>query len=72
MRAYNVFRRRDTQCVCCAVPEDRAVPRFLTTKTWAFGGKLAQTSALPVGFDEAAADAGVRFNGFYIFHAFER
>lgn len=72
MRAYNVFWRKDTGCVCCAVPEDRAIPWFLTAKGWAFGGKLAEASALPVGFDEAAADAGVRFNGFYIFHAFGR
>lgn len=70
MRAYNVFRRKDARCICCAVPEDQAVPRFLTSQGWAFGGVLAEPAALPVGFDEAAADASVRFNGFYIFHAF--
>jgi len=70
MRAYNVFRRKGADCVFCAVPEDYTVPRFLSAKAWAFSGKLDAPAAKPVGFDEAAAGAGVRFNGFYLFHAF--
>lgn len=70
MRAYNVFRRKGVDAVFCAVPEDCAVPGFVTMRTWAFSGKLDEPAATPVGFDEAAANASVRFNGFYLFHAF--
>ena len=70
MRAYNVFRCKRADSVYCAVPEDCAVPRFLSTKTWTFSGKIDAPGARPVGFDEAAAGASVRFNGFYLFHVF--
>jgi hypothetical protein len=70
MRAYNLFRRKGQDAVYCAVPEDCAVPLFLTVKTWAFSGKLDEPTATPVGFDETAAHASVRFNGFYLFHVF--
>ncbi len=70
MRVYNVFRRKGGDAVCCAVPEDCAVPHFVTAQTWAFDGKLAEPAAAPIGFDTTAADAGVRFNGYYLFHAF--
>ena len=63
MRAYNLFRRKGVDAVYCAVP------RFLTTNTWAFSGKVQEPAATPIGFDEAA-DTSVRFNGFYLFHAF--
>ena len=64
MRAYNVFRCKRADCVYCAVP------RFLSTRTWTFSGKIDAPGARPVGFDEAAAGASVRFNGFYLFHVF--
>ena len=54
MRAYNLFRRKGVDAVYCAVPEDCAVPRFLTTNTWAFSGKIHEPAATPIGFDEAA------------------
>jgi hypothetical protein len=52
------------------VPEDCIVPRFVIAKTWAFSGKLDEPGATPLGFDEAAAEAGTQLNGFYLFHAF--
>jgi len=70
MRAYNVFRRKGGDGVYSAVPEDCAIPRFLSARTWAFSGKLDEPATKPVGFDETAAGAGVRFNGFYLFQAF--
>ena len=69
MRANNLFRRKGVDAVYCAVPEDCAVPRFLTTNTWAFSGKVQEPGATPIGFNESA-DTSVRFNGFYLFHAF--
>jgi hypothetical protein len=66
--AYNLFRRRSEPDLVCAVPEDRAVPQFVTAGDWEFGGK---TSGTPMGdFDLQAARASVRFNGFYLYHAY--
>ena len=69
MHAYNVFRRKGYR-VYCAVPEDSAVPPFVDPKTWAFRGKLSELRDAPLGFDDKAAEVGVRFNGFYLFHDF--
>ncbi len=68
--AYNLFRRRSEPELLCAVPEDRAVPSFLSGNDWEFGGTSA-SAALPP-FDRLAARASVRFNGFYLFHAYDR
>ena len=67
MRAYNLFRRKGVDAVYCAVPEDCAVPRFLTTNTWAFSGKVQEPAATPIGFNESAANTSIRFNGFISF-----
>ncbi|KAA2238159.1 adenylosuccinate synthetase [Salinarimonas soli] len=66
--AYNLFRRRSEPDLVCAVPEDRTVPEFVTASDWEFGGK---TTGAPMGdFDLQAARASVRFNGFYLYHAY--
>jgi hypothetical protein len=51
------------------VPEDIAVPSFVTQETWEF----AQSLELEVlsGFDATAAEASVKANGFYLFHSTE-
>jgi hypothetical protein len=69
MQAFNLFRSK-ADGLFCAVPEDRAVPRFLTGDLWEFSGKADQQSGVPTGFNRAAAVTGVRFNGFYIFEGF--
>ena len=69
MQTYNLFRCKAEMGVYCAVPEDRAVPCFVTAERWEFSGK-ADRGAAPVGFDGAAAATGVRFNGFYLFQGF--
>jgi hypothetical protein len=69
MQAYNLFRSK-SDGVCCAVPEDHAIPSFLTSDLWEFSGKAGQQIGLPVGFNAAAAMTGVRFNGFYLFEIF--
>ncbi len=71
MRAYNVFRCKGEDAVLCAVPEDCAVPCFVTGRAWCFDGRLDQPAAAPVGFDPSAARASVRLHGFYLFHAFK-
>jgi hypothetical protein len=67
MRAYNLFRRKGPSPLYCAVPEDLAVPRFVTDARWAFERKIAPGAPGPVGFDAANADDGARLNGFYLF-----
>jgi hypothetical protein len=70
MHVYNLFRSKFLGELYCAVPEDRAVPCFVTADLWEFGGKVGQDVSAPVGFNEDAAVTGVRFNGFYLFEGF--
>lgn len=63
---YNLFRNREREDLCCAVPEDFSVPHFVTSRSWTFVGPLADTSH-PLGFDAEAAADGARLNGFYVF-----
>ena len=57
---YKLFRSD------CAVPEHRAVPRFVKAGAWSFEGKIREEGA-PKAFDGSAAKVGVRFNGFHLF-----
>ena len=72
MRSYNLFRRKDDDGLCCAVPENRVVPPFVSGGRWTFGGKVGETATPPLGFDGRAAATAVRFNGFYLFQSLER
>jgi hypothetical protein len=67
MHAYNLFRRKGPFPLYCAVPEDFAVPHFVTEARWAFERKIELGSNGPAGFDLASADDSARFNGFYLF-----
>lgn len=69
MRSYNLFRSKGSDGILCAVPEDCAVPRFVTEHGWSFGGKVEAGGDGLTGFDERAASTAVRFNGFYLFQA---
>jgi hypothetical protein len=65
---YNLFRRKRYEQLCCAVPENRAVPRFVDDHKWDFCGRVADDQeGAPGGFDREAAHEAVRFNGFYLF-----
>ncbi|UVF22523.1 hypothetical protein HPT29_025585 (plasmid) [Microvirga terrae] len=64
---YNLFRNTPRPELLCAVPEDRPVPGFLDPSGWRFEQTLRPSDRSPAGFDEWAARAGVRFNGFYLF-----
>jgi hypothetical protein len=65
-RTYNLFRQKADRDVFCAVPEDRAVPAFLTDR-WEFGGKINHPHDAPPGFDPGKAELSARLNGFYVF-----
>ena len=69
MRAYNLFRRKEEADLYCAVPEDIAVPSFVTLETWEYAQSLEL--AVLSGFDATAAEASVKANGFYLFHSTE-
>jgi len=64
---YNLFRNRPRPELLCAVPEDRPIPSFLDPGGWRFEQTLRPLDRSPAGFEERAARAGVRFNGFYLF-----
>ncbi len=66
---YNLFRRKEREALCCAVPEDLSVPRFVDDKRWEFHGRVVAEDhkGAPGGFDKEAAKEAVRFNGFYLF-----
>jgi len=72
MHAYNLFRSKGSNALICAVPEERSVPGFLTSRSWEFGGRVDGRRNVPLGFDARAAAASVRFNGFYLFSDFRR
>jgi len=67
MCTYNLFRRKGEADLYCAVPEDVAIPAFLTEDTWEYAQSL-EVDALS-GFDAAAAEAAALLNGFYLFHS---
>jgi len=67
--AFNLFRHKLKADLVCAVPEDYPVPAFLDASAWAFAGKVSEPTTIPLGFKSKAAEAGVRFNGFYLFQA---
>jgi hypothetical protein len=67
MQTYNLFRRKGRLGLVCAVPEERSVPAFVSGECWIFTGKIDSPADTPLGFDDRAAAAGVRFNGFYLF-----
>ncbi|HZH52399.1 MAG TPA: hypothetical protein VEZ16_11030 [Microvirga sp.] len=72
MNSYNVFRSTRADGLCCAVPEERSVPPFVTGPHWQFDGRVDGSDNGPLGFDKKAAATGVRFNGFYLFASFRR
>lgn len=65
-RIWNMFMRRDEADLWCAVPADTAVPRFLFSGDWAYGGQHPEPRPLP-GFQRTIAGQAVRMNGFYLF-----
>ena len=67
--AYNLFRRKREPDLYCAVPEDYAVPDFVTETEWEFSGTIDGVTGTMPGFRRVAARAGVRLNGYHLFQA---
>ncbi len=67
MQTYNLFRRKNQEELACAVPVDRPLPTFLTDTLWEFGGTTEDKPFCSWVFNREAADASVRYNGFYLF-----
>lgn len=66
MISFNLFKRRRTPDLYCAVPEDLAVPAFIAAERWEFDGK-ADRAKSPRGFKPDVAASAARINGFYMF-----
>ena len=60
--AYNAFRRTTDPDLICVVRSDYAVPNFIRGSDWEF-------VEVPVWLNRAAADEGMRYNGFYLLQA---
>ncbi len=65
---HNLFRRKDTPDLFCAVPESRPIPPFIRTPAWEFAGKLDRTAPM-VGFRDRAARVAMQHHGFYAFNS---
>jgi len=46
---YNLFRRKEYERLCRAVPEDLSVPRFVDDERWEFRGKVVGDQEGPGG-----------------------
>jgi len=51
----------------CAIPEDQVLPAFVKGERWEFLGTVDAASARLWGFNDEAAETGVRYNGFHLF-----
>jgi hypothetical protein len=68
-RGFNLFRRIDGPELICAVPDNRAVPGFITNEGWTFVERVEAGEELPRGFDAHASDSVIAWNGFYLFES---
>jgi hypothetical protein len=67
MTIYNLFRNVERPELLCAVSEDRPVPAFIRGPQWEYGRRIDTLEADRLRFNRQAADASVRYNGFYLF-----
>jgi hypothetical protein len=64
---FNLFRNRLRPKIICAVPEHSPIPSFINPDDWGFDQVLRPADMAPVGFCSRAAQAGARFNSYYLF-----
>lgn len=67
---WNVFQHKVARALWCAVPAERAVPRFLMLGAWTHAPRDPEP-ARPA-FRTTVASHSVGLNGFYLFHHFGR
>jgi hypothetical protein len=63
----NLLRNKLRLKIICAVPEHSPIPGFINPEDWTFDQVLRPADVTPVGFCNRAAQAGVRFNNYYLF-----
>ncbi len=66
---YTLFRRRAEPSLCCAVPQDRPVPGFISGEDWEFQGVIVDNGSAPAGFRSESASWVTNRTGYYLFHA---
>ncbi len=64
---FNLFRNRLRPMIICAVPEHSPIPSFINSDDWRFDQVLRPADVTPVGFRSRTAQAGARFNSYYLF-----
>ena len=64
--AWSLFRRRLERDLWCAIPADAAVPNFLFSGDWDFGGQHRHPDRVR-GFQAGPARQAIDMNGFYLF-----
>jgi hypothetical protein len=67
--SYNVFARRRSPALRCAIAQGSPVPRFIQNETWEFGGTIKPSESIPGGFQPKAAQEATQILGYYLFHA---
>ena len=66
---YQLFASRRDIGVCCAVRQDRTMPRFLADETWEFRGCIADATQVPVDLNLRVAQASINLMGYHLFVA---
>ena len=69
MTAYNLFRNASRPELLCAVSEHHPVPAFIRGPPWEYGGRIEAQEVCGIRFSAEAAEASIRYNGFYLFQA---
>ena len=64
---YHLFESRRDAGLCCAVAQDRHVPRFIDHETWAFRGTITRAGQVPPDLNLRAAQASDRLTGYHLF-----
>lgn len=65
---FNVFRRRQSPELRCAVRQDRPVPGFIDGAIWEFSGTVVGEKP-PAGFQSDEAHEAMQGVGYYPFRA---
>ena len=70
--AFNVFARRQTPALRCAVRQDYPVPSFIDPEIWEFCSTVTDVEPIPIGFQPNAAQEAMQLIGYYLYTALGR
>ena len=65
---FNVFRRKRTPALCCAVRQDQPIPSFIRGEAWEFRGTTTLEVPVPGLHPELVSEAP-RVIGYHLFKA---